>query len=80
MNIDKIRPKEEQSKMASKEEIVDMLNKQKMKKSFESRNFSGKTTGNSDGNYCKLNNIQTAKNYKITGVEKWFLTQPEDTV
>ena len=34
----------EQSSMASKEEMVDMLNKHKLGKSFKSQRFSGKTT------------------------------------
>ena len=53
----------EQSNMASKEEMVDTLNKYKLGKSFKPQRFSGKTTENGEellssfNNYCTLNNI-----------------------
>ena len=43
MDIDKIQPKDKQSKMTSKEKMVDVLNKHILKKSFEPQQFSGKT-------------------------------------
>ena len=45
MDIDKIQPKEEQAKMASKEEMVNMLNTHKLEKSFKPQRFSGKNDG-----------------------------------
>ena len=48
VDIDKIQPKGKQAKMASKEEMVDMLKKHKLEKSFKPQRFSGKMTENDE--------------------------------
>jgi len=79
-------------KMASKEDIADLLKKHnKTRKSFEPYDFSGKTTENakdfmtSFNNYSKLNNIDEAEKILtfemcLKGTAKcWFSTLPEET-
>ena len=51
MDIDKEQPKAEQAKMASEEEMVDMLKKHKLERSFKPQRFSGKTTENGEEFY-----------------------------
>ena len=70
---------------------MDMMHKQKIKKSFEPQNFSGKTTDNGEefmssfNNYCKLNNIEGPKKLLIFemcldgAVKCWFLALSEET-
>ena len=48
MDIDKKQPNAEQAKMAYEEEMVDMLKKHKLEKSFKPQRFRGKTTENDD--------------------------------
>ena len=87
MNIDKKQPKAEQAKMASEKEMVDMLKKHKLERSFKPQRFSGQTTVNGEiflssfNNYCKLNNVDRQEKLLIFemclgGAAKcWFLTQ-----
>ena len=82
---DKVSPKKTIKKMASKEDIVDLLKKHnKTRKSFEPQEFSGKITENekdfmtSFNNYNKLNNVDGAEKILtfemcLTGTAKcWF--------
>ena len=63
MDIDKKQPKAAQANMASEEEMVDMLKKHKLERSFKPQRFSGRMTENDEellssfNNYCKLNNV-----------------------
>ena len=76
---------------ATKEEIAEMLRKQKTRKAFELEHFSGKSSDNakeflaSFENYSKLNNIPDSEKILtfemcLLGTAKvWFLTLPEET-
>ena len=76
---------------ATKEEIAEMLRKQRTRKAFELEHFSGKSSDNakeflaSFENYSKLNNIPDSEKILtfemcLLGTAKvWFLTLPEET-
>ena len=48
MDIDKKQPKTEPAKMASEEEMVDMLKKHKLERLSKPQRFSGRTTENGE--------------------------------
>ena len=76
--------------MASKQDIEDLLSAQRSRKSFEPREFSGKTTENARGflssfkNYCALNKIvgdEQILTFEMClngGAKSWFLTLSND--